>query len=181
VSLFLLSFSFFLFPLGSVFARCRGAAYGNVERMRTEGRWNICYALVECSFAVFAEGSDRERKRDNEREREREREREKRNGKESRRRKPRPNGTEEKEETQREQKRERERGGRGGREREGGERENAKRFGGPGEAGQWKDRAAIVQPFSKTKPDSHLDLSLTPAVLHSAYNLDQASRSRRAW
>ncbi|KYN00966.1 hypothetical protein ALC62_08192, partial [Cyphomyrmex costatus] len=40
--------------------------------------------------------------------------------------------------------------------------------------------AAIEQPFSKTKPDSHLDLSLTPAVPHSAYNLDRASRSRRA-
>ncbi|KYN31495.1 hypothetical protein ALC56_14376 [Trachymyrmex septentrionalis] len=97
---FPLPFLFLPLSLGSAFARCRGAAYGNVKRIRTEGRWNICYALVECSFAVFTEGSDREREGERERERETEKES--------------------------------------------------------------KDRAAIVQPFSKTKPDSHLDLSFTP-------------------
>ncbi|KYM79003.1 hypothetical protein ALC53_10557 [Atta colombica] len=133
--------------------------------MRTEGRWNICYALVECSFAVFAEGSDRERKRDSERERERERETERKRVKKEEKASSERDGIEGRNaERTEERERERER-----------ERENAKRFGGPGEAGQWKDRPAIVQPFSKTKSDSHLDLSLTPAVLHSAYNLDQAA------
>lgn len=49
-----LPLSISLFPSGFAFAR--GAACGSLKRMRTGGPWNICCALVECSFAAFAEG-----------------------------------------------------------------------------------------------------------------------------
>lgn len=123
--------------LGSAFAR--GAARGNVE---DEDPWNIRYALVECSFAAFAEGPGREKRK-----------RVKRGGESLVR------TDERKERGERE------------RERENWREEDAKGFGGPVRLVNERPARLSSNPCRKqSRILTLIYRAYTPAVLHSGYN-----------